>query len=189
LTRTSWIEAAIALAALRHRVKPTRVMVLRDAGTAVVDGVEVSLVKGAEVEVPLWAALTLEQAGIGNRVEQGLGIEDITRVHFSVMSARNPAELEPLPRDFYFEALDYIAELSERIRREFNAMLLEERQRAIQYFIEILDRRLTLILQSVRSPAALAEIADKLTPEEAALLDELRRDIESWKRSLSPPEA
>ena len=187
--KPSWIETAIKLHEFQHRIKQARFMVVKDVGTIVLDGVEVTLAKGVEVEVPLWAARVLEERGIGNRAEPGLSIEDITRIHFSVMNARSPADLEPLPRDFYFDALDYIEELSNRIRREFNAALLEERQRAIQYFLEILDKRLSLILQSVKSPAALAEIAEKLSPEEAALLDELRRDIEAWRGRLSPKES
>lgn len=186
--KPSWLETALELLGLEYEAKPVRVLVLKDLGSMVIDGVEHVLPKGSEAELPRWAARVLEEAGLVERTETEITIEDMTRVHFSVMSARSPAELEQLPRDFYREALEYIMRLRERVRREFNVALLEEQQRAQQYLLEIIDRRLSLILQSVRSPTALAEISGKLAPEEATLLDEIRRDIDAWKKALSPPE-
>lgn len=172
--------------AIEYRLRPIRVMVVKDYGTITVDGVEYTLSKGAEIEVPRWLADVLEEMGVANPVERGLDIEDITRVHFSTLNARTPAELEPLPRDFYLEALRYIERLSARVKKEFDASLLEEQQKAMRYLLEIIDRRLTLILQSIRSPTSIAEISSKLSPEELVLLNSLRESLETWQKSLSP---
>ncbi len=172
--------------AIEYRLRPIRVMVVKDYGRITIDGAEYTLNKGAEIEVPRWLADILEEMGVANPVERGLDIEDITRVHFSTLNARTPAELEPLPRDFYMEALRYIERLSVRIKREFNASLLEEQQKAVRYLLEIIDRRLTLILQSIRSPASIAEISSKLSPEELVLLNSLKESLEIWQKFLSP---
>lgn len=180
-------EVKLRLVAFRHRLRSTRVMVLRELGEINIDGEKLSLEKGVEIEVPLWLATLLTEKGYVNIVEQPITIEDIARVHFSTVSAKTPADLEPLPKGFYLEALRYIESLDKQIRREFNAMLLEERQKATQYLLEIIDKRLLLILQSMRSPTSLAEISSKLTDEESILLEELRDDVEKWKKALAPP--
>lgn len=180
-------EVRLRLVAFKHKLRNTRVMVLRQLGELVVDGERLSLEKGVEIEIPLWLATLFTEKEYTNMVEQPITIEDIARVHFSTVSARTPADLEPLPKGFYLEALRYIESLDRQIRREFNAMLLEERQKATQYLLEIIDKRLLLILQSMRSPTSLAEISSKLTEEESILLEELRDDIESWRKALAPP--
>ncbi len=169
-----------------YMLKPVRVMVTRDYGELVIDGEAIQLQKGVEAELPYWLAKIFENKGVANTLESAITIEDIARVHFSVVSARTPADLEPLPRNFYLEALRYIKRLDEEIRRNFNAELLEEKQKAIQYLLEIIDKRLLLILQSMRSPTSLAEISSKLSEEEAILMEELRRILDLWKKKLSP---
>ena len=180
------LSIELELIAQEYENGSVRVIVVKDYGKLRVDGAEYSLTRGVEIEVPRWLASILEDEGIANQSEPGISIEDITRVHFSVMSARTPAELEPLPRDFYQEALRYLERLAKRVRKEFNASLLEEHQKASQYLAEILDRRLSLILQSLRSPAALAEISASLSKEETALLDALRGSIDTWRKRLAP---
>jgi DNA replication factor GINS len=170
-----------------YMLKRVRVMVVRDAGEIIVDNETIPLQKGVEIEIPLWLAQVLEKEGLVNPIEPPMSIEDIARVHFSVISARTPADLEPLPKNFYLETMRYIKMLDEQIRKEFRAELLEEKQKAVQYVLEIMDRRLLLILQSMRSPTSLAEISSKLSEEEAVLLEELRSDIETWRSRLMPP--
>ncbi len=179
-------EVMLRIIEEEYMLKPVRIMVVKDYGNVHIDGTEYPLHKGVELEVPLWLAELLVSQGVANVVETPLSIEDIARVHFTTVSARTPAELEPLPRNFYQEAKRFIKQLDEEIRREFNAALLEEKQKAIQYLLEIIDRRLTLIMQSIRSPTTVAEISSKLSQEESALLEEIRDDVEKWKRTLTP---
>ncbi len=176
----------LKLIAYRFSIRPIRVMILKDTKSLKIDGESYTLQKGIEAEIPLWAAKALEEYGVAGQVESNITIEDIARVHFAVVSARTPADLEPLPRSFYLEAIRYIKELDEKIRREFRAELLEEKQKAIQYLLEIVDKRLLLMLQSMRSPTTLAEISSKLSEEEIVLLQELRDDIEAWRRLVVP---
>jgi len=181
-------ELLLRLKLIKYRfwTKQVRVMVVKDSRSLRVDGDEITLQKGVEIETPLWLAKILARNNIVNIIETSITIEDIARVHFSVVSARTPADLEPLPRNFYLEATRYIEQLEETIRKEFKAELLEEKQKAIQYLLEIIDKRLLLILQSMRSPTAIAEISSKLSEEEAILLNELKKDIELWRRNIVP---
>jgi len=170
----------------KFKTKNVRIMVLRDNGNIRIDGEEITLQKGVEIEVPFWLAKILAEKGAANIIETNMSIEDIARIHFTVISARTPADLEPLPRSFYLEAARYIEQLEDTIRREFRAELLEEKQKAVQYLLEIIDKRLLLLLQSMRSPTTLAEISSKLSEEEAVLIEELRSDIETWKKTIAP---
>ncbi|MMZ70441.1 hypothetical protein D1872_334860 [compost metagenome] len=49
-----------------------------------------------------------------------------------------------------------------------------------------MDKRLLIMLQSLRSPTAIAEVSSKLAPEEAMLLETLYKTIEEWKRNILP---
>lgn len=171
---------------MEYRLKPVRVIVVKDLGKVVVDGVEYTLNKGIEIEVPQWLADVLEDMSIANSAERSLDIEDIARVHFSTLSARTAAELEPLPKDFYLEALRYIEKISQRAQKELNISLLEEQQKAIRYLLEIIDKRLSLILQGIRSPLSIAEISSKMTPEELLLVNTLREKLDEWRQFVSP---
>ena len=180
------LELLLRMTEIEYRLRPVRVMVIRDEKPLTVDGQRVELQKGIEIEIPYWLAQALISEGIAEIVESPINIEDIARVHFSALSARTPAELEPLPQNFYQNAKEFIRHLEERIRRELNPILLEEKQKALQYLVEIIDKRLLIILQSLRSPTSMAELSSKLAPEESALLDTLYKTIELWKRRLLP---
>ncbi|KSW11939.1 hypothetical protein CF15_03875 [Pyrodictium occultum] len=180
------LSLMLKISEIAYKLRPVRVMVLRDEKPFTVDGQKVELQKGIEMEVPYWLSRVLIEEEVANTTEMPITIEDIARVHFSALSARTPADLEPLPQNFYRNVKDLIESLEERIRRELNPALLEEKQKAIQYLAEIVDKRLLIMLQSLRSPTAIAEVSSKLAPEEAMLLETLYKTIEEWKRNILP---
>ncbi len=182
------LELRLKLSRLEYEVKPVRVMVVRDAGKMLIDGLELELRKGTEVEVPRWLARVLANKGVVELVESRIGLEDIARVHFSVYNARTPSETPELPTDFYWQVHDYIAELTERVRRELNPVLLDEKQKAVMFTAEIAGKRVTQILQVLRSTAAMVELSAKLSPEERALLDTMRELLEKWMKTIVPGE-
>ncbi len=182
----STVELYLKAQNLYYEVKPTRVMVVKDFGRITVDGFTMELQKGTEIELPRWVARILSEDGIAEIVETGIGIEDIARIHFTVVSAKNPAELEPLPKDFYKQVIEYLDGLEKRIRAEFNPALLEEKQRILIYLAEILNKRLTLILTALRSPTAIAELSTKLSDEERILLEILHKVLETWRLNMTP---
>jgi DNA replication factor GINS len=59
----------------------------------------------------------------------------------------------------------------------------------LQYLLDIIDKRLTIMLQSLRSPTSIAEISSRLAPEEAALLRYFNDTLIKWKEKilLRPP--
>jgi len=167
------------------RNREVRVVVTKDLGKIIVDGKTFTLTKGIEAELPLWLAEALAEKGVINLAENTITIDELARVHFSVMNARSPADLEPLPSNFYYEAARYLSQLRDRIRKELDPKLLEERHKAQEYLAEIIDRRLSLILRSIKSPATIAEISSKLSKEEHFLLTTLNNIIDKWKNKLT----
>jgi len=174
----------LELIELSYKLKPVRVMVVKDYGSLEIDGATYELRRGTEVEIPRWIAEVLEEAGVVEVLETGLGLEDIARIHFSTHSVKSVRELERLPENFYMQAKEYLRELDARIRRELNPMLLEEKQKAELYLVEIIGRRLSMIVQVLRSFASLVEVYERFSEEEKLLADVLRGLIEEWRKKV-----
>ena len=147
LFAAKWFSELLELIELSYKLERVRVMVVKDYGSLEIDGVVYELRRGTEIELPRWIAEVLEEAGIVEVLETGLGLEDIARIHFSTHSVKSMRELERLPENFYIQAKEYLRELEARIRRELNTTLLEEKQKAELYLVEIINRRLGMILQ------------------------------------------
>lgn len=178
------VAAGLELARLAYEASTVRVMVLRDQGRIVAGGSSYELRKGTEIEMPRWLARILAAEGVVELVETPLTLEDIARTHFGTMTAKTVGELEQLPREFYQQVAEYVRVLDERVRREFNAVLLEEKQKATMYASEIAGKRLSMILQALRTMTALGELHAKLTVEEEVLLDTLTEAINEWRRRV-----
>lgn len=174
----------LELIELSYKLKPVRVMVVKDYGSLEIDGATYELRRGTEVEIPRWIAEVLKEAGVVEVLETGLGLEDIARIHFSTHSVKSVRELERLPENFYMQAKEYLRELDARIRRELNPMLLEEKQKAELYLVEIIGRRLSMIVQVLRSFASLVEVYERFSEEEKLLADVLRGLIEEWRKKV-----
>ena len=174
----------LELIELSYKLKPVRVMVVKDYGSLEIDGATYELRRGTEVEIPRWIAEVLEEAGAVEVLETRLGLEDIARIHFSTHSVKSVRELERLPENFYMQAKEYLRELDARIRRELNPMLLEEKQKAELYLVEIIGRRLSMIVQVLRSFASLVEVYERFSEEEKLLADVLRGLIEEWRKKV-----
>ncbi len=170
----------------RYETRPVRVMVVKDVGKIVVDGVEIELRKGTEVEIPRWMARVLAAEGYVELLESPLTLDDIARVHFMVTEARSLVDTPPLPEEFYHRVREYLERLEEELRRSPSTQILEEKEKAELYLDEIISRRLWTILQLLRATGARAEVYEKLSPEEKLLHDTLQRVIEEWLSTVSP---
>ncbi len=159
-------------------------MVLKDLGVVRADGASYELRKGTEVELPRWLARSLQSIGAVKILESPLSIEDIARVHFNVLNARSLRDLEPVPEYFYLQVSEYLQDLDERIRREFDASLLDEKRRAELYMNDIVNKRIVTILHALRSPAAIAEISSKLSLEERILADSMKCLLDEWLQAV-----
>jgi DNA replication factor GINS len=178
------IEEGLRLARLAYESSTVRVMVLKDAGRVVVGDSTYELRKGTELELPRWLAKLLAEEGVVELLETPLSLNDIARAHFSATSASTVAELEQLPRDFYQQVAEYIRNLDTRVRREFDPALLEERHKASQYVKDIASKRVGILLRALRSPTAIGELRDKLTPEEQVLFNTLSLVLETWVKGM-----
>ncbi len=181
----SAIARGLQLARLAYEASMVRVMVLRDEGLLSAGGRTYELRKGTEIELPRWLAQLLADRGVVEIIETPLTLEDIARIHFETMTVKTVGELEPLPRDFYQQVADYVKTLDTRVRREFNAVLLEEKQKAIMYAAEVAAKRLNMMLQVLRTPTAMGELYAKLTNEEQILMDILSTALDEWRKRMN----
>ena len=180
------MESRIVALLVRYELKPVRVMIVKDAGRVRVDGVEVELRKGTEVELPRWMAKVPIEKGIAEPLEATMTLDDVARIHYIVTEAQSVLDTPQLPEDFYLRARDYLRMLDEELRRRPEPQVLEERMKAEVYLDEIVTRRLWTILQLLRSPSARSEVYERLTSEEKLLHDELYSRIEAWRERVSP---
>ncbi len=185
----SRLSIELEILEFEYLLRPVRTMILKDAGVLEIDGQKIELQKGVETELPYWLAKQLAVEELAKLIETPITLEDIARLHFSVVSAKTPSDLEPLPQYFYQEAKTVIRDLEERARRELNPALFEESQKMTQYLVDIVDKRLTMILQSLRSPTSIAELSSRLAPEETLLLTYFSQVLREWKNKILPKPA
>ncbi len=169
------------LAALEEEYyeRPVRVLVLRDKRIVLPSGT-VELRRGEETDIPRRAALALAAEDVVEIREQVLGIEDLARIHFAETATRSPLEISRLPRGFYMQTREYLESLRKRLEKGLDPSIYEEKKKAEQFIYEIVSHRLSLILRLLQSGRKLAEVADRLQPEEQALYEALQGVVEEW---------
>ncbi len=174
----------LELLELEYMLQPVRVMVVKESGKVLIDGVELELRRGTELEIPYWLAEVLEENKAVNIIKTPLALKDIGRVHFSTINTRSLAELEQLPKFFYREVRTYLENLDKKIREVPEPQLIDEKKKAEHYLYDIIDRRLLLLLNAIRSPTTITELSSKLSQEEVILWELLYRVVELWKKKV-----
>lgn len=169
-----------------YAANAVKVMVLRDAGSVRIGEDSLTLAKGTEVELPRWAAVRLSELGIAKFKEEPLTIEDVARVHYNEMNVRSPMQLGKLPEGFYQRARDYISQLERGLKETADPALFREKMRAEVMLKEIIEKRISMIMQLVMSSNAAVHVIERLTPEERVLYNELRTAVEEWKALVAP---
>ncbi|MET1128077.1 MAG: hypothetical protein ABWW70_02020 [Thermoproteota archaeon] len=183
-----YVDLRLQLAELEYLTEAVRVIVLRNLPPVTIDGTTYDLRKGVELEMPRWLAEILQAEGVVEKSGLEISLEDAARVHFSAMNMRSPSDLEPLPRHFYVSLKKQIERLDRAIRERPTISDIELRHKLVQFLSEIVERRLMMILYSIRSPAVLAELSSRLSPEEQLIQQLVYRSIEVWRERILPKE-
>jgi DNA replication factor GINS len=183
-----YVDLRLQLAELEYLTEAVRVIVLKNLPPVTIDGTTYDLRKGVELEMPRWLAEVLQAEGVVEKSGLEISLEDAARVHFSAMNMRSPSDLEPLPRHFYVSLKKQIERLDRAIRERPTISDIELRHKLVQYLSEIVERRLMMILYSIRSPAVLAELSSRLSPEEQFIQQLVYRSIEAWRERILPKE-
>ncbi len=178
------IYLSLELLELEYLLQPVRVMVVKDSEKILIDGIELELHRGTELELPYWLAKVLEENKVVNIIKTPLALKDIGRVHFSTVNTRSLVELEQLPKFFYREVKAYLDNLESRIKETPEPQLIDEKRKAEYYLHDIIDRRLLLLLNAIRSPTTMTELSSKLSSEEVILWEMLYKIVEMWKKKV-----
>lgn len=134
---------------------------------------------GREMNVPVWVATMLIDAGLARLTDEGVSGEEWTQIHYRERF-QPLGQPSPLPDDFYSKV--YLTFMREMRAAGGDSAKAENLERMRGRFRDILESRIGKItrLASAEVPAQ----TRGLQPEEAAFYKDLFARISSWRRSM-----
>ncbi|MEM2001392.1 MAG: hypothetical protein QXM93_02350 [Candidatus Methanomethyliaceae archaeon] len=143
-----------------------------------------SPVEGSELKIPLWAAKALEEEGyvkIKTKEELQLKSNDVIKLSWKEERSES---LSKLPPNFYPRLRELLRSLNDNIKKNpTHAALNEQRQVSIKA-IDLLNCRLQKILRLSFERVPSKPSIEMLEPEELALFNTLRSEIEEWRQRI-----
>jgi len=141
-------------------------------------------VEGSEAKLPLWAARVLSKEGIVKlNLEESQDLKPSELYKLSWKEERNEV-LSPLPANFYPKLRDLVEGLNRSIKENPTHTTLSEQRQAYMKAKDLINCRLQKILRlsfERNPPKAAVEV---LQPEERALFESLRSEIEEWREKI-----
>jgi len=141
-------------------------------------------VEGSEAKLPLWAARVLSKEGVVKlNLEEGQDLKAGELYKLSWKEERNEL-LSPLPANFYPKLRDLVESLNRSIKENPTHATLSEQRQAYMKAKDLINCRLQKILRlsfERNPPKAAVEL---LQPEERALFEALRSEIEEWREKI-----
>lgn len=141
-------------------------------------------VEGSEARLPLWAARILSKEGVVKlNLEEGQDLKSSELYKLSWKEERNEM-LSPLPANFYPKLRDLVEGLNRSIKENPTHTTLSEQRQAYMKAKDLINCRLQKILRLSfeRNPPKTA--VEALQPEERALFEALRSEIEEWREKI-----
>jgi len=134
---------------------------------------------GREMNVPVWVATMLIDAGLARLSDEGVSGEEWTQIHYRERF-QPLGQPSPLPDGFYSKV--YLTFMREMRAAGGDSARVENLERMRGRFRDILESRIGKItrLASAEVPAQ----TRGLQPEEAAFYKDLFARISSWRRSM-----
>jgi|GEM_PF-7103376 len=136
-----------------------------------------------EVSLKRWVAVKLAEEGIAEIIEPPVKDKSyIYKIYLSERASKVPAKLDP---NFYPYVREYLRLLKSRAERTKDPSLLRE----YESVLEKLNRMVKIRLKKLVSELLLLdeiprEIRERMTEEEAYLVDQLRSTLKEWIRDL-----
>jgi hypothetical protein len=143
-----------------------------------------SSVEGSEARIPLWAARVLSKEGIVKlSLDEGQDLKSSELFKLSWKEERNEM-LSPLPANFYPKLRDLVDDLNRSIKENPTHTTLSEQRQAYMKAKDLINCRLQKILRLSfeRNPPKGA--VEALQPEERAIFEALRSEIEEWREKI-----
>ena len=143
-----------------------------------------SFTEGDEAKMPYWAAKVLENDGIArlNR-EESQQLKSGELFKLSWKEERNET-LSPLPPNFYPKLRDLILLLNESIKQNPTHTTLSEQRQAHMKAQDLINCRLQKILHISFEKNPQKSVVDSLQPEEKALFNAIRSEIDEWREKI-----
>ncbi len=144
--------------------------------------------EGREERLPIWVAKILEEEGfvkISGEESQSLKSTDLYKLCWK--EERNEG-LSKLPSHFYPRLRRLLSSLNDAIKNNPTHTLLSEHRQSLMKAQDLVNCRLQKILHLARERNPLTPSLEMMEPEELALFNSIREDIEEWRKKIVSPE-
>lgn len=138
--------------------------------------------QGQDVELPLWIASHLVQAGYARfREDDQLTLNALSTTHYKE-TLPGSRQIPKLPRSFYFQL--------RRLLKELKAQEAKDRakgrdlDKALSLARDIVNIRVKKVASLGASGEQSSELTTNLTAEELALYDGIRKSTDAWRKDI-----
>ncbi len=137
---------------------------------------------GQEVELSLWIAQNIVQMGYARfKDDEQLTLNTLSTTHYKE-TLPGSRQLPRLSKAFYFQLRRLIKDLkSHELKDRTKARDLDK---AVGLARDIVNIRVKKIASLSASGEQTTELTSSLTMEEQALYDNIRREVEAWKKDI-----
>ncbi len=179
-----FIDLALAELLREAEEQTVSVIVLKDSGSIYVGDKAISLVRGIEQAMPLWAARKLAEKGVVKLKEGIIDVSKLARLVFLEEGERRKLDFQKVSPYIYSMAKHEIEQLKREITRSMDTGRIRELDKTIDGFSRLFSIRLKKILQLIPITPP-QEILAKLSEEEKAVYSILKEVVEAWRQALS----
>jgi hypothetical protein len=137
---------------------------------------------GQDVELPFWIASHIVQMGYAKfREEDQLSLNTLTTTHYKE-TLPGSRQIPKLPRTFYFHLRRLLRDL--RAHEAKDRTKARDLDKAIALARDIVNIRVKKIASLGASGEQTSDLTSNLTIEEQALYENIRRDVDSWRKEI-----
>jgi hypothetical protein len=169
----------------RYENSPVKVIANRNFGEIKLAGLSIGpLQEGNEYSVYFWAAQELAKAGIVHlREEDTLDASKLFKVQWKER-VQVAGQISELPEDFYPKLRRHLQAMYEDLKRQPDALKMQEYQKTQHLADDIVNSRLKKIVTLSAGPSQGEQILNKLTAEEKLIYMQLAKNVSQWRRSI-----
>ncbi|MEM3736547.1 MAG: hypothetical protein QXJ75_00430 [Candidatus Bathyarchaeia archaeon] len=171
---------------IRYEHSPAALIASKKIPKLTVAGEEIGpYVENTQFKVRMWVAEALIKLGLARLQpeREPINLAELHKIHLKE-TMQTSRRLSGLPENFYPRLKRFIKVLREESYA--NPAKAAELQKAVQLSIDILTCRLNKILLFTSLNSKSDTIFQNLTPEERALYERLRGEVEKWQSAVWP---
>ncbi len=166
-----------------YDTSPVKVIVKKAVSPIEIGGMKLDLdVEGIEIQIPRWAAIKLAELGIVEaKLADEISLKDLLGVLWKESREINLTEIDP---NFYYKLKRKLRNLREESMRNPAPEILDKLRRFENAARDVISCRIQKIVQAALSESLPQEFLEVMTFEERALLNEISRLINEWRRHI-----